>query len=113
MFNLFLKVILLSSCMQPLFWFAVQKSIDCTRNGICNKVNLFSCNIILSVIFFNQDRDYCHWKQLNFVHLNLMDCSLRRQKGINRIQLKNRLGEEQSKDAFIFFVLSWGLYLTI
>lgn len=110
---LFLKVILLSSCMQPLFWFAVQKSIDCTRNGICNKVNLFSCNIILSVIFFNQDRDYCHWKQLNFVHLNLMDCSLHRQKGINRIQLKNRLGEEQSKDAFIFFVLSWGLYLTI
>lgn len=113
MFNLFLKVILLSSCMQPLFWFAVQKSIDCTRNGICNKVNLFSCNIILSVIFFNQDRDYYHWKQFNFVHLNLMDCSLRRQKGINRIQLKNRLGEEQSKDAFIFFVLSWGLYLTI
>lgn len=110
---LFLKVILLSSCMQPLFWFAVQKSIDCTRHGICNKVNLFSCNIILSVIFFNQDRDYCHWKQFNFVHLNLMDCSLRRQKGINRIQLKNRLGEEQSKDAFIFFVLSWGLYLTI
>lgn len=84
MFNLFLKVILLSSCMQPLFWFAVQKSIDCTRHGICNKVNLFSCNIILSVIFFNQDRDYCHWKQFNFVHLNLMDCSLRRQKGINR-----------------------------
>lgn len=81
---LFLKVILLSSCMQPLFWFAEQKSIDCTRNGICNKVNLFSCNIILSVIFFNQDRDYCHWKQFNFVHLNLMDCSLRRQKGINR-----------------------------
>lgn len=59
-----------------------------TVPGICNKVNLFSCNIILSVIFFNQDRDYYHWKQLNFVHLNLMDCSLRRQKGINRIQLK-------------------------